>query len=48
VVPPQPVVTQAAKEKADNAKAYIEKKYAKLKNEEKERKEGKIPWYKLK
>jgi hypothetical protein len=30
------------KEKAENAKAYIEKKYQKLKHEEKERKEGNI------
>ncbi len=29
------------KDKAESAKAYIEKKYMKLKNEEKERKEGK-------
>lgn len=29
------------KEKAEGAKAYIERKYAKLKNEEKEKKEGK-------
>jgi hypothetical protein len=30
------------REKAESAKAYIERKYAKLKNEEKEKKEGKI------
>ncbi len=30
------------KEKAEGAKAYIERKYAKLKNEEKEKKEGKL------
>jgi hypothetical protein len=30
------------REKAEGAKAYIERKYAKLKNEEKEKKEGKI------
>jgi len=35
-------VSAVIKEKAENAKAYIEKKYQKLKNEEKERKEGKI------
>jgi hypothetical protein len=29
------------REKAEGAKAYIERKYAKLKNEEKEKKEGK-------
>jgi hypothetical protein len=28
------------REKAEGAKAYIERKYAKLKNEEKEKKEG--------
>jgi hypothetical protein len=33
-------VSQAAKERAENAKAYIERKYQKLKDEEKERKEG--------
>lgn len=33
--------TQMTKEKAEGAKAYIERKYAKLKNEEKEKKEGK-------
>ena len=33
-------MTQAAKDRAENAKAYIEKKYQKLKDEEKERKEG--------
>jgi hypothetical protein len=30
------------KEKAENAKAYIERKYSKLKVEEKERKEGNL------
>lgn len=30
------------REKAEGAKAYIERKYAKLKNEEKEKKEGKF------
>ena len=30
------------REKAEGAKAYIERKYAKLKNEEKEKKEGNI------
>ena len=30
------------REKAEGAKAYIERKYAKLKNEEKEKKEGKL------
>ena len=30
------------KEKAEGAKAYIERKYAKLKNEEKEKKEGNL------
>ncbi len=34
------VLTQAAKERAENAKAYIERKYRKLKDEEKERKEA--------
>lgn len=34
------MVTQAAKERAENAKAYIERKYQKLKDEEKEKKEG--------
>ena len=29
------------RERAEGAKAYIERKYAKLKNEEKEKKEGK-------
>ena len=38
---PQPGVTQASKDRAENAKAYIERKYQKLKDEEKERKEGK-------
>jgi len=33
--------TQVTREKAEGAKAYIERKYAKLKNEEKEKKEGK-------
>jgi hypothetical protein len=36
-----PQITQVTKEKAESAKAYIEKKYQKLKHEEKERKEGK-------
>ena len=36
------MVTQAAKDRAENAKAYIERKYQKLKDEEKERKEGKF------
>ena len=47
--------TQVMKEKAESAKAYIERKYAKLKYEEKEKKEGKnhnnsnviIAWDKL-
>ena len=39
--PMMPQVTQQTKERAENAKAFIEKKYLKLKNEEKERKEGK-------
>lgn len=30
------------REKAEGAKAYIEKKYAKLKDEEKEKKDGKL------
>jgi hypothetical protein len=30
------------REKAEGAKAYIERKYAKLKNEEKEKKEGSL------
>jgi hypothetical protein len=34
--------TPNTREKAEGVKAYIEKKYAKLKNEEKEKKEGKI------
>jgi hypothetical protein len=34
-------VSQAAKERAENAKAYIERKYQKLKDEEKERKQPK-------
>ncbi len=33
-------ISSSTKEKAESAKAYIEKKYAKLKNEEKERKEA--------
>ena len=33
-------ISQRTKDKAESAKAYIEKKYAKLKNEEKERKEA--------
>ena len=33
-------VTQGMKDKAESAKAYIERKYQKLKCEEKERKEG--------
>jgi hypothetical protein len=37
-VPVQP--TSNAREKAEGAKAYIERKYAKLKSEEKEKKEG--------
>jgi hypothetical protein len=32
----------STREKAEGAKAYIERKYAKLKNEEKEKKEGNI------
>ena len=40
--PMMPQVTQQTKERAENAKAFIEKKYQKLKNEEKERKEGKF------
>jgi len=42
-------VSQAAKERAENAKAYIERKYQKLKDEEKERKEGNyiIAYYSL-
>jgi hypothetical protein len=35
-------LSKGAKERAENAKAYIESKYSKLKNEEKERKEGKF------
>ena len=38
-MPVQP--TSHAREKAEGAKAYIERKYAKLKSEEKEKKEGK-------
>jgi len=34
------VLTQASKDRAENAKAYIERKYKKLKDEEKERKEA--------
>lgn len=34
------MVSQSAKDRAENAKAYIERKYAKLKDEEKERKEA--------
>lgn len=37
----QPVLSKGAKERADAAKAYIEGKYSKLRNEELERKEGK-------
>lgn len=33
--------TSGTREKAEGAKAYIERKYAKLMNEEKEKKEGK-------
>jgi len=40
--PVVPQITQGTKEKAESAKAYIEKKYAKLKNEEKERREGNL------
>lgn len=40
-MPIVPQITQVTKEKAESAKAYIEKKYQKLKHEEKERKEGK-------
>ncbi len=36
------------REKAEGAKAYIERKYAKLKNEEKEKKEGKYAIFLLK
>jgi len=37
--------TQQTREKAEGAKAYIERKYAKLKNEEKEKKDGKgVSW----
>ena len=32
--------TNVTREKAEVAKSYIERKYAKLKNEEKEKKEG--------
>ena len=32
--------TNSTKEKAEGVKAYIESKYAKAKNEEKEKKEG--------
>ena len=35
------MLSKTAKERADAAKAYIEGKYSKLKNEELERKEGK-------
>ena len=35
-------LTSTTKEKAEGAKAYIERKYAKLKFEEKEKKEGMI------
>jgi len=38
-----PQITQITKEKAESAKAFIEKKYQKLKCDEKERKEGKYP-----
>jgi hypothetical protein len=34
-------LSKGAKERAENAKAYIEGKYSKLKVEERERKEGK-------
>ena len=34
--------TQQSREKAEGAKAYIERKYAKLKNEEKEKREGNL------
>ena len=37
-----PQITQITKEKAESAKAFIEKKYQKLKCDEKERKEGKF------
>ena len=37
---PSIILTEAAKEKAQKAKAYIESKYRKLDNEERERKEG--------
>lgn len=34
------MLTQASKDRAENAKAYIERKYKKLKDEKKERKEA--------
>ena len=39
---PSIVLTEAAKEKAMKAKAYIESKYRKLDTQERERNEGKI------
>jgi hypothetical protein len=41
-VKPSIVLTEAAKEKAMKAKAYIESKYRKLDTQERERNEGKI------
>jgi hypothetical protein len=41
VVKPSIILTEAAKEKAQKAKAYIESKYRKMDTEERERKEGK-------
>jgi len=37
---PSIILTEAAKEKAQKAKAYIESKYRKMDNEERERKDG--------
>ena len=39
--------TSNTRDKAEGAKAYIERKYAKLKNEEKEKKEGNLHLFKI-
>lgn len=46
-VKPSIILTEAAKEKAMKAKAYIESKYRKMDTQERERNEGKLYFRKL-
>lgn len=46
-VKPSIILTEAAKEKAMKAKAYIESKYRKMDTQERERNEGKLNFCKL-